>query len=201
MRLTSPSAERNREPLASVLAEHLPRQGLLLEVASGSGEHAVHLAPRFPGLAWQPTDRDEQSLASIADWQRAMPADNLLPPLALDVTERPWPVAEADVVLAINLVHISPWAATEALMAGAAEVLRPGGLLVTYGAYKVGGAHTAASNEAFDVWLKERDPAFGVRDLEAVVAAAEAAGLTFGERIAMPANNFVLVFRRVRGSR
>lgn len=196
MRLTSPSTERNREPLAAVLAEILPGTGTLLEVASGSGEHAVHLARRFPGLDWQPSDIDPEALASIAAWQQAMPAPNLRPPLRLDVAERPWPVVRADVVLAINLIHISPWSSTEALMAGAADVLPPRGLLVTYGAYKIGGAHTAPSNEAFDAWLEARDPAFGVRDLEAVVATAEAAGLGFDQRVPMPANNFVLVFRR-----
>jgi hypothetical protein len=196
MRLTSPSAERNREPLAEALAEVLPASGTLLEVASGSGEHAAHLAPRFPGLQWQPTDVDPEALASIEAWRRERPAGNLQAPVRLDVADRPWPVRQADVVLAINLIHISPWTCTEALMAGAAEVLSASGLLVTYGAYRIGGAHTAPSNEVFDTWLKTRDPAFGVRDLEAVEAAARSAGLALDPRIPMPANNFLLVFRR-----
>lgn len=195
-RLSSPSTERNRAPLAEILSRVLPASGTLLEVASGTGEHAVHLAPLFPQLAWQPSDIDPSSLASIAAWREAMPSSNLLPPVRIDVLDRPWPIRRADVVLAVNLIHISPWETTLELMAGAGEILEPSGALVTYGAYRIDGRHTAPSNETFDAWLKVRDARHGVRDLEAVVAAARDAGLELTERIPMPANNFTLVFRR-----
>ncbi len=195
-RQRSESTRRNREPLRDALAAHLPASGALLEIAAGSGEHAVFLAPAFPGLRWQATDRDPAAVASIAAWIAAEPAANLLPPLRLDVADRPWPGGPYDAILCANMIHISPWSASEALFAGAAEVLGPGGRLLTYGAYKVGGEHTAPSNAAFDRWLRERDPAWGVRDVEALDELARAGGLVPGPRTQMPANNLLLRFDR-----
>ena len=175
-RQRSESTQRNRRPLRDALVVHLPATGALLEIAAGSGEHAVFLAPAFPGLRWQPTDRDPAALASTAAWIAAEPAANLLPPLRLDVADRPWPGGPYDAILCANVIHISPWSATEDLFGGASQALRSGGRLVTYGAYKVGGQHTAPSNAAFDLWLRDRDPAWGVRDVEAVDALLARAG-------------------------
>ncbi len=187
---------RNREPILAVLRRVLPARGRLLEIAAGSGEHAVFFAPAFPELAWQPTDRDPEAVASIAAWREAEPSPNLLPPVLLDVERRPWPFSGVDAVICVNMIHISPWSATVGLIGGAAEALSPGGVLVTYGPYRIGGEHTAPSNVAFDRTLRERDPSWGVRDVEAIQALATAAGFSEAERVPMPANNFVLVFRR-----
>jgi len=193
---SSPAALRNREPIAAVLAEVLPPSGLVLEIASGTGEHAVCFAGAFPGLTWQPSDRDEEALTSIAARVAHEGPPNLRPPLRLDVTARPWPVAHAAAIVCINMIHIAPWAACEALMAGAGELLPPEAPLYLYGPYKREGKHTAPSNAAFDEGLRARDPAWGVRDEADVRAAAARCGLAFEAMIAMPANNFSLVFRR-----
>jgi cyclopropane fatty-acyl-phospholipid synthase-like methyltransferase len=191
--LSSPSALRNREPIADVLATALPEAGLVLEIASGSGEHVEHFARRFGGLAWQPSEREDAARRAIDARCASLP--NVRAALALDVLA-PWPIDHAEAIVCINMIHASVPETVAALMAGAARILPPGGLLATYGAYKIDGAHTAPSNEAFDRWLREeRDPRFGVRDLEAVVAEANARGLTLAERIAMPANNLCLLFR------
>jgi len=194
--LTSPSAARNRDPILAVLRRVLPRAGTVLEIASGTGEHAVHFAAALPHLTWQPTDQDEQALSSIAAHRMASGLPNLLPPLRLDATAPNWPVEQADAVVAINMVHISPWRATQGLIAGAGRVLPPGGVLYLYGAYKENGAHTAPSNEAFDQDLRRRNPEWGVRDLDELTELARTQGLDLAERIAMPANNLSLVFRR-----
>ena len=194
--LTSPSAARNRDPILAVLRRVLPRAGTVLEIASGTGEHAVHFAAALPHLTWQPTDQDEQALSSIAAHRMASGLPNLLPPLRLDATAPNWPVEQADAVVAINMVHISPWRATQGLIAGAGRVLPPGGVLYLYGAYKENGAHTAPSNEAFDQDLRRRNPEWGVRDLDELTQLARTQGLDLAERIAMPANNLSLVFRR-----
>jgi SAM-dependent methyltransferase len=195
---TSPSARRNREPILEVLRERLPAHGLILEIASGSGEHAVYIAGALPGLICQPTDGDARALDSIAAWRAAAGLPNLLEPRKLDVTDPAgWPLEPVAAVVCINMVHISPWAATEGLMAGAERVLPPGGLLYLYGPFREGGRHTAPSNEAFDASLRSRDPSWGVRDLEEVAALAMRHGLELGERIGMPANNLSVVFRRV----
>ena len=152
----------------------LPRSGLVLEIASGTGEHAVHFAGALPGLTWQPSDPDETARRSIEAHRDAAGLPNLRPPLALDAAAPIWPVERADAVVAINLVHIAPWAATLGLMAGGARVLPPDGVLVLYGPYKEDGAHTAPSNAAFDASLKAQNSAWGVRDLEEVEAAAQA---------------------------
>lgn len=194
---TSPSAARNRGPILAALTPHLPARGLVLEVASGSGEHAIHLAAALPHLAWQPTDADPDALASIAAWRDHATVPNLLPPLALDAAAPDsWAVRHADVVVAINMIHISPWAATHGLLRGAGDVLPEGGVLFLYGPYIVSDVETAPSNLAFDADLKFRNPAWGLRHLDDVAASAARYRLALAERIAMPANNLALVFRK-----
>ncbi len=194
---TSPSVARNRDPILSVLRRVLPQAGLVLEVASGTGEHGLHFAAALPHLTWQPTDRDRQAVESIAARRAGSGLTNLLAPLALDASSPEWPVTRADAVVAINMVHISPWRATQGLMAGAGRLLPlGGGVLYLYGAYKENGTHTAPSNAAFDKNLRRRNREWGVRDLEEVTKLAESHGLELVERIAMPASNLSLVFRR-----
>ena len=193
----SPSTARNKEPILEVLRPRLPAVGLVLEVAAGAGEHAVHNAAALPGLAWRPTDPDPEALASIAAWRDHAGLPNLLPPLRLDAADPDgWPVERADVVVNINMIHISPWAATEGLMTGAGRVLPPGGLLFLYGPYLEPDIETAPSNLAFDESLRSRNPAWGLRRLGDVTDLAARHGLALTERIAMPANNLALVFRK-----
>lgn len=193
----SPSTARNRDPILDVLRPRLPARGLVLEVAAGAGEHAVHMAAALPGLTWQPTDPDPEALASIAAWRDHAGLPNLLPPLRLDAGDPDsWPVRHADAVVNINMIHISPWSATEGLMAGAGRLLPSGGLLYTYGPYLEADVQTAPSNLAFDRSLRDRNPAWGLRDLADVTSLAAAHGLALAERIAMPANNLSLIFRR-----
>jgi SAM-dependent methyltransferase len=193
--LTAPAVARNRDHILAVLRRVLPAQGTVLEIASGSGEHAVHFAGALSDITWQPTDQDAAALRSIAAWRESARLPNLLAPLELDVP-RAWPIARADAIVCINMIHISPWRSSEALMAGAATVLSPDGVLFLYGPYKEGGVHTAPSNEAFDASLRARNPEWGVRDLDDVKALAAGNGLQFVERVAMPANNLSVVFRR-----
>lgn len=190
----APATERNREPIAAVLAEVLPPSGRVLEIASGTGEHCAFFAERFPALTWQPSDPDLESLASIAAWTADLP--NVLPPIGLDATAAQWPLARADAVLCINMVHISPWAATLGLMAAAGRLLGEGAPLILYGPYRRRDVPTAPSNEQFELWLKEKNPAFGLRWLEDVAAAADAEGLALERIVEMPANNIMPVFRR-----
>lgn len=194
-RRSSPSAQRNREPILEVLRRVLPAEGRVLEIAAGTGEHAVHFAGALPGLSWQPTDPDADSRRSIAAWRAEVGLPNLLPPLELDVT-REWPVGDIDAIVCINMLHISPWAATEALMAGAGARLSEGGILFVYGPFRRIGVPTAPSNEAFDESLRSRNPAWGLRDLDAVEAEARGRGLILREVVEMPANNLSLVFVR-----
>ena len=194
--LTSPSVARNRDPILSILRQVLPRNGTVLEIASGTGEHAAYFAEALPHLMWQPTDRDETALKSIAAHRSASGLPNLLAPLRLDAATPDWPIERADALAAINMVHISPWQATRGLMAGAGRLLPSGGVLYLYGPYKENGAHTAPSNEAFDADLRRRHPEWGVRDLEEVADLARAHGLELVERIPMPTHNLSLVFRR-----
>ncbi len=179
--------------IADVLRAELPRAGTVLEIASGSGEHAAYFAGEFPALAWQPSDPDRAALTSIAAWCDGI--ENVLPPLDLDAAAPLWPVARADVVVCINMVHISPWAATLGLMAGAARVLDPGAPLLLYGPFLRDDVPTAPSNIAFDESLRARDPAWGIRSVEAVAQAAE--GFALDRTIELPANNVMLVFRRL----
>jgi SAM-dependent methyltransferase len=195
-RVYAPAVARNREPILAVLRRVLPKRGLVLEVASGSGEHAAFFAAALPHLLWQPSDRDPRALQSIAAFRAASGATNLLPPLTLDAAAADWPLTRADAVVAINMIHIAPWSAAEGLMAGAARLLPEGGALYLYGPYKEAGRHTAPSNEAFDADLRARDPRWGVRDLGEVIALAERHGLIHVETVAMPANNRSIIFRR-----
>jgi SAM-dependent methyltransferase len=194
----APSAARNRGPIWSVLRKHLPQRGLVLEVASGSGEHIVHFAQLAgPELVFQPSDPDAQARASINAWIAESRLPNVRPALALDAAADTWPVRSADVVVCINMIHISPWASAVGLVAGAARVLPPGGLLYLYGPYRREGRHTAPSNEAFDRdFLRARNPEWGVRDLEAVAALAAEAGFAPPLIEEMPANNLSVMFQR-----
>ena len=191
----APATARNREPIREVLARELPRQGVVLEIASGSGEHALYFAGAFSELAWQPSDGSEAALASIAAWRAEAQLPNLRAPVALDVTAASWPVTHADAILCINMIHIAPWEATLGLFAGAARVLPAGALLYLYGPYRFGGAFTSDSNAEFDRSLRSRDPRWGVRDVDDLEAAARPCGFVLRETIAMPANNHSLVFR------
>jgi SAM-dependent methyltransferase len=195
-RLYYPHVARNREPIVEVLRRVLPPQGLVLEVASGSGEHAVYFAQKLPALFWQPTDPDERALASIAAHRAAAAVPNMLPPLHLDVLSERWPVERADAVICNNMIHIAPWSACEGLIAGAERVLPESGLLYLYGPYKIDGRHTAPSNQAFDAQLRSQNAAWGIRDLDDVKALAERDGFALAETVRMPANNLSVIFRR-----
>lgn len=195
-RAFAPASQRNRQPILEVLARVLPGSGLVLEVASGSGEHALWFAQHLRPLAWQPSDPDPACRRSIAAHAAGVHCPTLMPPLDLDVTAAIWPIERADAIVCINMVHIAPWAATEGLMAGAARCLPPGGLLYLYGPYRRGGEHTAPSNAAFDESLRARNPAWGLREVEAVADLAEGHGLTLGETVEMPANNLSLILTR-----
>ncbi len=194
--LVAPAVARNRAPILAVLRRVLPRAGLVLEVASGSGEHAVHVAAAMPGLRWQPSDPGPAALRSIAAHARAGGLANILPPVPLDAAAPLWPVDRADAIVTINMVHIAPWSATEGLMAGAGRVLPETGPLVLYGPFREDGQPLVPSNAAFDEDLRARDPAWGVRDVAAVAEVASTCGLRLSERVEMPANNLILVFRR-----
>jgi len=195
-RRSAPAALRNREPIAAVLAEWLPPTGTVLELASGTGEHAVHFARAFPHLTWQPSDPDAGARASIAAWIEEAGLANVRPPLRIDASERDWPVGRADAILSINMVHISPWAAALGLLDGAERLLAPGAPLIFYGPWIERGVEPAASNLDFDGNLRLRHAKWGLREVESVEAEASARGLSLVERRAMPANNLMLRFRR-----
>ena len=197
MKQVWPAPERNKAPILEVLSRVFPRTGRALELASGSGQHAVFFARAFPGLSWLPTDIDDANLASIRAWVEEAELPNLEAPRLLDVCSDDWGTGQVDAVFNANMVHIAPWECCEGLLSGVGRVLSPGGIFVLYGPFRVAGAHTAASNAAFDESLRARDPRFGVRDLESVCQLAQAAGLRFRERVEMPANNQCLVFERV----
>jgi hypothetical protein len=194
--LESPAAERNKEPILAVLRTVLPLEGVVLEVASGTGQHAVHFARAFPDLVWQPSEPDATLRAAIETRVRAASLDNLRLPLDLDVLTMPWPISRAGAVVCINLIHIAPWRAAEALFEGAGALLAPGLPLILYGPYRRGGRHTAPSNEAFDASLRARNRDWGVRDLDDVEALANAAGFELAEAVEMPANNLTVVFAK-----
>ena len=191
----SPSTARNREPILAVLRRVLGDRARVLEIASGTGEHAVFAARAMPGVSWQPSDPDAASRDSIAAWALHEGLLNIAPPLALDARCSDWGVrGPFDALVVINMIHIAPWEATQGLFAGAARVLAPGGIVFLYGPYKRCGRHTAPSNEAFEQWLKARDPAYGVRDQGEVEREAARHGFCLREVVPMPANNFSLVF-------
>ena len=179
-----------------MLKRVLPPRGLVLEIASGSGEHAAYFAEHLSALTWQPTDSDRDALASIAAHRAASAAANLLPPLHLDATTQAWPVERADAVMCCNMIHIAPWAACEGLIAGVQRVLRAGGLLYLYGPYKIDGRHTAPSNKDFDRYLRAQDAAWGIRDLGDVTSLASRLDLALAETVPMPANNLSVIFKR-----
>jgi hypothetical protein len=194
--LTAPAVARNRDTILAVLREVLPAAGTVLEIASGTGEHAVHFAAALPHLAWQPSDPDAEARGSIAAHAAQAALANLLPPLELDASAPLWPITRADALVSINMIHISPWRAAQGLMAGAARLLSAGAPLYLYGPYRQHGLHTAPSNAAFDESLRARDPEWGVRDLDEVVALAAAHGFALQRTVPMPANNLSVVFHR-----
>ena len=199
------AADRNKEPILAALqpllaAAALPRpeagRPLLLEAASGTGQHAAHFCAALPHLDWQPTDPDPSALASIAGHREIAALDNFLAPLQLDVTMADWPLERADALFCANMIHIAPWEAAIGLAAGAGRLLPAGAPVILYGPYRRDGAHTADSNAAFDDSLRARDPRWGLRDLEAVAALFDAAGFLAPDVIEMPANNLLLCFRK-----
>jgi hypothetical protein len=192
----APATLRNRGPILEVLRQVLPTAGTVLEIASGSGEHAVFFADALPDLMWQPTDPDPDNRASIRAWIAETGVTNVTAPADLNAAARAWPVTHADAIVCINMIHISPWAATLGLLAGAARTLPTAAPLYLYGPYRRNGRHTAPSNEDFDQSLRAQNPEWGVRDLDEVSEAAVQAGLTLAEVIEMPANNLSVVFRR-----
>lgn len=197
-RRSAPAALRNREPIAEVLAQWLPPSGLVLELASGTGEHSTFFAERFPQLQWRPSDLHPDALASIAAWRDESALPNLLEPLPIDASSADWPIARADAVLSINMVHISPWAAALGLLDGAARLLPPGGPLILYGPWLQADVPTAPSNLEFDQSLKARDPSWGLRNVEDFQAEAVKRGFALEELRTMPANNVMLLFRLAR---
>ena len=191
----APATVRNRDFILDVLRDVLPMTGVILEIASGSGEHVVHFARNLPSLVFQPSDREPDALRSISAWVEAADVANARAPIVLDASQSPWPIASADGIICINMVHISPWDATVGLIRGAAAILPPGSPFYLYGPYKREGFATAPSNEAFDRNLRDRNPTWGLRDLEAVVAIARSVGFSVPTVTEMPANNLSVVFR------
>lgn len=195
-RLYAPATQRNRDAILAVLRDVLPGRGLILEIASGSGEHAIHFAGALPHLDFQPSDPSPEALASIAAWTLASGAGNVRPPLLLDAMAGSWPVQAADAILCINMIHIAPWAATEGLFAHAGEMLEAGAPLYLYGPYRRPNRALEPGNAAFDASLRERNPDWGLRDLDEVAQLASAAGFGAPEITEMPANNLSVVFRK-----
>ncbi len=196
MRRQAPAAARNRQPILDVLRPHLPARGLVLEVASGSGEHTAHFAQALPDLTFQPSDPDELARASIDDWAATLGLANVRPALELDAAAETWPITNADAIVCINMIHIAPWKSAVGLTRGAARILPKNGMLFLYGPYFRDGFETAPGNTAFDRDLRARDPAWGIRALEEVAELARANGFAAPLVIEMPANNLSVVFRR-----
>ncbi|WP_417434062.1 DUF938 domain-containing protein [Hoeflea sp.] len=196
VKLSSPSALRNRGPIAELLRQVLPDSGTVLEIASGSGEHVIHFARLFPNLVWQPSDPSPEARASVQDWVKSESLANVLPPLDVDASAEIWPIAAADAMIAINMVHISPWTATQGLLGGAGKLLPSGGVLVLYGPYRRQGQPLVSSNADFDASLRARNPEWGIRLLEDVESLAKKSGLTLTSVTEMPANNLGVVFTR-----
>ena len=190
------SAERNKDPILAVLARVLPKRGIVLEIASGTGQHVLHFAKALPGLTWQPSDPDPELRASTALRVKEQQLANVNRPIDLDVSRLPWPSQTADAVVCINMIHVAPWSATLALLEGAKALLPAQRVLFLYGPYRRFGKHTSKSNEQFDSDLRAQDPEWGLRDLEAVSEAAASSGFVLAEVVEMPANNFSLIFKR-----
>ena len=194
MKRHAPATDRNAGPLLAALRSILPDEGDVLEIASGTGQHAAFFAPQFPEIRWQPTDQDPEALLSIAAWAKDASAPNLAPPLTLDVTTATWPITKADGVLCVNMIHIAPWAACVGLFAGAGKILPPNGPLILYGPFLQPDVDTAPSNRDFDAALRARNPAWGIRDLAAVTQLATVHGFRHQLTLPMPANNLTVVF-------
>ena len=195
-RLFSPSAERNKGPISEVLSQVLPERGVVLEVGSGTGQHVVQFARAMPKLIWQPSERDADCLRSIRAWLSMAALPNVRPPLHLDVDALPWPVDSAAALVCINMLHIAPWSAAEALFSGCQSLLSRGGLMCLYGPFKRDGRHTAPSNKDFDALLRRQDPEWGVRDIADVSGLADAEGFDLLQTHEMPSNNLTIVFRK-----
>jgi SAM-dependent methyltransferase len=195
-RLLAAAADRNQAPILEVLQRELPPSGLVLEIASGTGQHVAHFAKSLPQLSWQPSDPDPEFRRSISLWTALENLANVNVPIMLDVRQQPWPIAAADAIVCINMVHIAPWAAAQALFEGARQVLPHEGLLYLYGPFRRGGDHTSPSNARFDADLRARDPEWGLRDVEALAAVGSDTGFALADTVAMPANNLSLVFRK-----
>jgi len=195
-KLTSPSALRNRDPISDLLRNVLPETGTVLEIASGSGEHVIHFASLFPNLDWQPSDPSPEARASIQEWVKTEAVTNVAPPLDIDASSEAWPIERADAMIAINMIHISPWPATQGLLAGAGKLLPSGGTLILYGPYQRQGQPLVPSNVDFDASLRSRNPTWGIRLLEDVESLAEQSGLALTSITEMPANNLGVVFTR-----
>lgn len=194
--LVSPSAERNKGPIADVLKRVLPDHGTVLEISSGTGQHVVHFAREMPDLIWQPSERDEPSLQSIKQWMAAEALPNILPPLRLDVSELPWQAGPAIAIICLNMIHIAPWSAAEELIRGAEITLGQGDILFLYGPYRRNGVPTSPSNEAFNGQLRARNPEWGLRNVEDVARCAMLHGFGPPEIREMPANNLSVIFRK-----
>lgn len=192
----APATLRNRDPILAALRRVLPGAGTVLEIGSGSGEHAAYFAAALAPLRWQPSDASDSDFASITGWAREHGASTVEAPLLLDATSETWPVTRADAMFSANVIHIAPWSVAEGMLRGGGRVLPPGAPLVLYGPFMRGGAHTAATNAAFDAELRRRDPSWGIRDLGAVTGFADTRGLSLEDVIEMPANNLTVVFRR-----
>jgi len=197
LRLHAPAALRNRDLIADFLQEHLPPQGILLEIASGSGEHCIRFGERLPRHIIQPSDPSPRARASIDAWTASSGLANVRPALDIDASAQDWPIDKADTIICINMIHISPWRAATGLFAGAAKLLPPGGVLYTYGPYMRDGAHTSQSNADFDAELRRENPEWGVRSIEALCELAAACGFCAPGITSMPANNFSLIFKRL----
>ncbi len=191
-----PAAERNSQPLLDVLQRVFPDTGLVLEIASGTGQHAAFFTGQLPGLTWQPTDLDADALPSIEAWRQDSHPDRIHAPVQLDATSTQWPVDHADAMLCVNMLQVSPWTAALGMLSGAARTLGPGAPLVIYSPLSRGGQHTSEGNADFDARLRDRNPLLGVRDADALIEAAASAGLRHEATLDMPANNTVLIFRR-----
>jgi SAM-dependent methyltransferase len=192
----SPSSERNKDPILEVLRTVLPPIGTVLEIASGTGQHVVHFASHLPNLTFQPSDIDATYQASVRAYLEDTELENLMMPITLDVTTPQWPLDQADAIICSNMIHIAPWEACLGLLAGAGRILPEGGILYLYGPYKIGGKHSAPSNEDFDASLRSRDPSWGIRNLDDVALEARRHGLHLIKTVKMPANNLSVVYRK-----
>ena len=192
----SEACERNKEPILEVLKDVFPAQGLVLEIASGTGQHAIHFATNLPNITWQPSDMDPELRKSVEAWQAESNLQNLKTPVHLDVTSENWPVEMADAMMCANMIHIAPWEACIGLLDGAGRILPEGGILCMYGPYKVGGKHTAPSNEAFDQSLRARNASWGIRNLDDVALEARRRGLHLIKTVKMPSNNFCVIYKK-----